>query len=121
VAWESIAAKCLKTINPSFHPFGFLFEDTWLCPSSAKTACSTPYGKHRTIALQVQPGEVITAAVDMQDYDALSANDTVCKGFTTLGPFTAAELQSGAYRGKVGTIHMSFNGHAECTVTSQLL
>ena len=119
VWWDGFDAQCLKTMYVKQFPYQF--EDTWLCASSSKTTCGGTYGKNRAIQLNVFPGEVITIAVDMGDYDALSANDTVCKGFTTIGPFSASELQSKAYRGKWGTIHMAYNGHAECTVSGQLI
>jgi hypothetical protein len=95
------------------------FTQVFLCKGSSYTACSTGYGKpNNTIPLQVRPGEQFKVTVLMQDYDALSSNDTVCQNHMWFGPYTATELAAKKFvtdaQGKV--LSMGYNGHAECWV-----
>ena len=116
VSWAaSYGITCTKEIGLGTWDFTKVF----LCQGSQSQTCSTGYTKsNNTIPLQVHPGEQFKLTVNMQDYDALSANDTICAGSMWFGPYTAAELAAKKFvtdsQGKV--IQQGFNGDAECFV-----
>jgi hypothetical protein len=116
VDWgASFGITCTKEIGLGTWDFTKVF----LCQGSQYQTCSTGYTKsNNTIPLQVHPGEQFKVTVAMQDYDALSANDTICTNSLWFGPYTATELAAKKFvtdsQGKV--IQMGFNGHAECWV-----
>jgi len=95
------------------------FGKTYLCNGSYYQTCSTSYSKsNNTIPLQVRPGEQFKVTALMQDYDALSANDTTCNGNLWFGPYTAAELQAMKFvtDAQNKQISMGYNGDGECIV-----
>jgi hypothetical protein len=99
------------------------FSQVFLCNGSSYQACSTGYRKpNNTIPLQVHPGEQFKVTVLMQDYDALSSNDTVCQDHLWFGPYTASELAAKKFvsdaQGKV--LSTGYNGNAECWVSFHL-
>jgi hypothetical protein len=95
----------------------------FLCAGAAFQSCSTGYSKSsNTIPLQVHAGEQFKVTVLMQDYDQLSANDTVCSTYQWFGPYTAAQLQAKMYvtDAQSKALMMPFNGHGECWVAYHL-
>jgi hypothetical protein len=111
---------CTKVLTVST---AYDFSKVFLCSASGQYACATGYSKpNNAIPLQVRPGERFTVYAHLKDYDALSANDTVCGGNLWFGPYTAAELQAKKFvaDSQGQKIDMGFNGHAECWVAFHL-
>ena len=113
-------APCPKTV---VWPGPYAFNGVFLCKGATKSACATGWSTfNNTIPLQVHAGEQIILSVAMQDYDALSANDTVCVGNLKFGPYTDAELQAKkyVYDSQLKTVLMAYNGDASCSVSFAL-
>jgi hypothetical protein len=114
--WDAAyGTTCTKEVTVGTYDFSRVY----LCDGSYYQTCSTGYTKfNNTIQLQVHPGEQFKVTVLMQDYDALSANDTVCNTNLWFGPYTAAELQARKFvtDAQKRTLSMGYNGDAECWV-----
>jgi hypothetical protein len=119
-SWESSwGTTCTKEVGVGTHDLSKVF----LCDGSQYQTCTTSYSKaNNIIALQVHPGEQFKVTVLMQDYDALSANDTVCNAHLWFGPYTAAELQAKKFvtDAQNRSLMMPYNGDGECWVAYHL-
>jgi hypothetical protein len=120
VMWDdNYGTTCTKEVSVGTWGFGNVF----LCAGSQYQTCSTAYTKRNNIIpLQVHPGEQFKVTVDIQDYDAWSADDKACVTSHWFGPYTAAQLQAKTYvaDAKNTTLMMPFNGSAECWVAYHL-
>jgi hypothetical protein len=116
VYWDAgYGTTCTKEVTVGKYDFTKVF----LCAGSYYQTCSTGYSKlNNTIPLQVHAGEQFKVTVAMQDYDALSSNDTACTAHLMFGPYTATELFTKKFVADAQNklISMGFNGRAECWV-----
>jgi len=115
-AWNSsfVDSECSKKIQVGVWPF----SDVHFCKSSWWQSCDGyTYSDNNYIPLSVFAGDKITFDVHMKDYDSASADDEVCTGSLTIGPFTDDQLWAFSGLNPGGrTLNMPWNGNAACQV-----
>jgi hypothetical protein len=118
--WSSSSGTtCTKEVPPGTYDFTKVF----MCQGGTYNTCSTGYWKgNNTVQIQVHAGEQFKVTVAMQDYDALSANDTACSTYRWFGPYTDAQLQAKTYIADAQSkpLMMPYNGDGECWISYHL-
>jgi hypothetical protein len=111
--WNASYGNCSKKVQVGV----WAFSDLHYCASNTYSTCPYySYPDDNYLMLTVLSGETITFDVRMKDYDSASADDNVCVGSLTVGPFTDSQLSAMWWSTPFGgTIKMPWNGNGACS------